>query len=44
MKADNFYIAYYKKDSDLLTFPYFVDEADNDSSSKNLERVLLNMF
>ncbi len=33
MKADNFYIAYYKEDSDLLTFPYFVDEEDTDSSS-----------
>ncbi|GIK61681.1 MAG: PAS domain S-box protein [Ignavibacteriae bacterium] len=40
MKADNFYIAYYKKDSDLLTFPYFVDEADNDSSSKKLGKGL----
>ena len=40
MKADNFYIAYYKKDSDLLTFPYFVDEVDNDSSSKRLGKGL----
>jgi PAS domain S-box-containing protein len=40
MKADNFYIAYYKKDSDLLTFPYFVDEIDNDSSSKRLGKGL----
>ncbi len=40
MKADNFYIAYYKKDSDLLTFPYFVDEVDNDSSSKKLGKGL----
>jgi signal transduction histidine kinase len=40
MKADNFYIAYYKKDSDLLTFPYFVDEIDNDSSSKKLGKGL----
>lgn len=40
MKADNFYIAYYKKDSALLTFPYFVDEEDTDSSSKKLGKGL----
>jgi signal transduction histidine kinase len=40
MKADNFYIAYYKKDSALLTFPYFVDEIDTDSSSKKLGKGL----
>lgn len=40
MKADNFYVAYYKKDSDLLTFPYFVDEVDHDSSSKKLGKGL----
>jgi len=40
MKADNFYVAYYKRDSDLLTFPYFVDEIDNDSSSKKLGKGL----
>ena len=40
MKADNFYVAYYKRDSDLLTFPYFVDEVDNDSSSKKLGKGL----
>ena len=40
MKADNFYIAYYKRDSDLLTFPYFVDEIDSDSSSKKLGKGL----
>lgn len=40
MKADNFYIAYYKRDSDLLTFPYFVDDVDNDSSSKKLGKGL----
>jgi K+-sensing histidine kinase KdpD len=40
MKADNFYIAYYKKDSDLLTFPYFVDEEDTDSSSKKFGKGL----
>ena len=34
MKADNFYIAYYKKDSNMLTFPYFVDEEDTDSSAQ----------
>ena len=40
MKADNFYVAYYKRDSDLLTFPYFVDEVDHDSSSKKLGKGL----
>jgi len=40
MKADNFYIAYYKKDSALLTFPYFVDEEDTDSSAKKLGKGL----
>jgi signal transduction histidine kinase len=40
MKADNFYIAYYNRDSDLLTFPYFVDEVDTDSSSKKLGKGL----
>ena len=40
MKADNFYIAYYKEDSKLLTFPYFVDQKDNDSSPKNFEKGL----
>jgi PAS domain S-box-containing protein len=29
MPADNFYIAYYDKDDDLLSFPYFVDELDD---------------
>jgi PAS domain S-box-containing protein len=40
MKADNFYIAYYNKDSELLTFPYFVDEEDTDSSSKKFGKGL----
>jgi len=40
MKADNFYIAYYKKDSALLTFPHFVDEEDTDSSAKKLGKGL----
>lgn len=40
MKADNFYIAYYKEDSNLLTFPYFVDEVDTDSSSKKFGKGL----
>ncbi|RKY90353.1 MAG: hypothetical protein DRQ01_09335 [Ignavibacteriae bacterium] len=40
MKADNFYIAYYKEDSDMLTFPYFVDEVDTDSSSKKFGKGL----
>jgi len=40
MKADNFYIAYYKEESGLLTFPYFVDEEDTDSSSKKFGKGL----
>jgi K+-sensing histidine kinase KdpD len=40
MKADNFYIAYHKKDSDILTFPYFVDEVDTDALEKKLGKGL----
>lgn len=40
MKADNLFIAYHHRDSDLLSFPYFVDEKDDDSSSKKLGKGL----
>ena len=40
MRADNFYIAYHKKDSDLLTFPYFVDEIDTDAHEKKMGKGL----
>jgi len=40
MKADNFYVAYYKEESGLLTFPYFMDEEDTDSSSKKFGKGL----
>jgi PAS domain S-box-containing protein len=40
MKADNFYIAYHKKDSNILTFPYFIDEVDTDSTSKKMGKGL----
>lgn len=40
MKSDNFYIAYYKKDSEMLTFPYFVDEEDTDSTPKKFGKGL----
>jgi K+-sensing histidine kinase KdpD len=40
MKADNFYIAYHKKDSDILTFPYFVDEVDTDALEKKMGKGL----
>lgn len=40
MKADNFYIAYNKKDSDILTFPYFVDEVDTDALEKKMGKGL----
>ena len=29
MKADNFYIALYDDETDMISFPYFVDEVDN---------------
>ena len=38
MPADNFYIALFDPDSDLLSFPYFVDEVDPPMSSKKLGR------
>jgi PAS domain S-box-containing protein len=40
MKADNFYIAYHKKDSNILTFPYFVDELDTDAKEKKMGKGL----
>ncbi len=40
MKADNFYIAYHKMDSDILTFPYFVDEIDTDATEKKMGKGL----
>lgn len=36
MDTTNFYIALYDKDSDLLTFPYFVDEYDTAPASRPL--------
>jgi PAS domain S-box-containing protein len=38
MPADNFYIALIDPDSDLLSFPYFIDEMDPPISSKKLGR------
>ena len=40
MKAENFYIAYYNREQNLLTFPYCVDEYDEDTSPKKLGRGL----
>ncbi|MDX1373430.1 MAG: GAF domain-containing sensor histidine kinase, partial [Nitrososphaeraceae archaeon] len=40
MKADNFYIAYYDEQSNTLSFPYFIDENDDDSSPKKLGKGL----
>jgi len=40
MYARNFYIALYDSASDLLTFPYFVDEQDSAPSPKKLARGL----
>lgn len=40
MHAKNFYIALYDPASDMLTFPYFVDEQDSAPPSKKLGRGL----
>lgn len=40
MKADNFYIASYHKEEGMLSFPYFVDEIDTDSSPKKISKGL----
>jgi PAS domain S-box-containing protein len=40
MCARNFYIALYDRDSQLLSFPYFVDEQDSAPASKKLGRGL----
>ncbi|MCH7723755.1 MAG: PAS domain S-box protein [Bacteroidetes bacterium] len=40
MKAENFYIAYYNREQNLLTFPYCVDEYDDDTSPKKLGKGL----
>ncbi len=40
MHARNFYIALYDQATDLLTFPYFVDEQDSAPPSKKLGRGL----
>ncbi len=40
MKADNFYIALYDENSQILTFPYFVDEFDEKPESRKAGRGL----
>ena len=40
MKAENFYIAYYNREEDVLTFPYFVDKFDDDDSPQKLGKGL----
>jgi len=40
MKAENFYIAYYNREQDLLTFPYSVDKYDDDTPPQKLGRGL----
>ena len=40
MKAENFYIAYYNRDQNLLTFPYCVDKYDDDTSPKKFGKGL----
>ena len=36
MPADNCYIAVYDRETDMLSFPYFVDEVDSDASPQPL--------
>jgi len=36
MPADNFYIAHYDKENDLISFPYFVDQYDKPPGPKKL--------
>ena len=33
MKAENFYVAYYNKSQDMISFPYFVDKYDDSDCS-----------
>ena len=40
MPAKNFYIALYDRDTDMLRFPYYVDEHDDDWSPRKLSRGL----
>jgi PAS domain S-box-containing protein len=40
MKAENFYIAYYNREEDLLTFPYFVDKYEKVASPQKLGKGL----
>lgn len=40
MKAENFYIAYYNREQNMLSFPYFVDKYDNDDSPQLLGKGL----
>lgn len=40
MKADNFYIALYDEDSEILSFPYFVDEYDEKPEPRKAGRGL----
>jgi PAS domain S-box-containing protein len=44
MPADNFYISLYDPDTDLISFPYFVDETDPHPQPKNPEEAALNMY
>jgi len=40
MKAENFYIAYYNREQNLLTFPYYVDKYDDDTPPQKLGKGL----
>ncbi|MFA5403781.1 MAG: PAS domain S-box protein [Ignavibacteria bacterium] len=40
MPANNFYIALYEKESEMISFPYFVDEVDEKPNSKEFGKGL----
>lgn len=40
MRADNFYIALYDKESNIITFPYFLDQYDNTPEPREFGRGL----
>ncbi len=40
MKAENFYIAYHNREQNLLTFPYYVDQYDDDTPPQKLGKGL----
>lgn len=43
LPAENFFVALYDQDADLITFPYHADELNNDWSSRSLDRGLTSL-